>query len=215
MLLNAAEWLGGKNETPLPRRSVRAEAGSSLVADLVANKFLSAVAPKPGEEAKAEAADEKKDTTLTPFDVAQGRLDTNPSLATPKPSEGGTLTRQGDYHVLRLGQREYRVGGLDKNNSLEVLKVAVRLLVRRSPDSPRGRDEDGRHGDENLFHLDSFDMARDGERRRFIERAAEETRLEKDLVKRDLGKLLLALEQAQSERITAALTPDPRHLTPT
>ena len=38
-------------------------------------------------------------------------------------------------------------------------------------------------------------MARDGERRRFIERAAEETRLEKDLIKRDLGKLLLALEQ--------------------
>ena len=32
-------------------------------------------------------------------------------------------------------------------------------------------------------------MARDGERRRFIERAAEETKLEKDLIKRDLGKL--------------------------
>ena len=46
-------------------------------------------------------------------------------------------------------------------------------------------------------------MARDGERRRFIERAAEETRLEKDLIKRDLGKLLLALEQEQTCRINA------------
>jgi hypothetical protein len=50
-------------------------------------------------------------------------------------------------------------------------------------------------------------MARDGERRRFIERAAEETKLEKELVKRDLGKLLLALEQAQTDRINAALEP--------
>ena len=80
--------------------------------------------------------------------------------------------------MLCLGPREYRVGGLEKNNGLDVLKVAVRLKV------------------EDLFHLDSFDLARDGERRRFIERAAEETRLEKELIKRDLGKLLLAMEQA-------------------
>jgi len=100
------------------------------------------------------------------------------------------LERVGEYHLLRLGQREYRVGGLDKNNSLEVLKIALRL----------------RHGED--FHLDSFDMTRDGERRRFIERAAEETRLEKDLIKRDLGRLLLLLEQAQTARINAAMAPD-------
>jgi DNA primase catalytic core len=100
------------------------------------------------------------------------------------------LERLGEYHLLRLGQREYRVGGLEKNNSLEVMKIALRLR--------RGED----------FHLDSFDMTRDGERRRFIERAAEETRLEKDLIKRDLGKLLLLLEEVQTERIRAAMAPD-------
>ena len=97
-----------------------------------------------------------------------------------------TLTRQGEYHTLALGERTYRVGGLEKNNGLDVLKVAVRL----------------RHGDD--FHLDSFDMTRDGERRRYIERAAEETGLEKDLLKRDIGKLLLALEEAQQQRLGAA-----------
>ena len=107
----------------------------------------------------------------------------------PLGPEEPRLERVGEYHLLRLGQREYRVGGLDKNNSLEVLKIALRL----------------RHGED--FHLDSFDMARDGERRRFIERAAEETRLEKDLIKRDLGRLLLLLEEAQTERIRAALEP--------
>lgn len=101
---------------------------------------------------------------------------------------GARLERLGEYHVMTLGPREYRIGGLDKNNSLEVMKVAVRL----------------KHGEE--FHLDSFDMARDGERRRFIERAAEETKLEKELIKRDLGKLLLAMEQAQQSRFSAALS---------
>ena len=106
------------------------------------------------------------------------------------------LERVGEYHFLRLGPREYRVGGLDKNNGLDVLKVAVRL----------------KHGED--YHLDAFDLARDGERRRFIERAAEETRLEKELVKRDLGKLLLAVEAAQQERLAAVLNPEPRTLTP-
>ena len=112
----------------------------------------------------------------------------------PEPTpEAVTLERMGEYYVMRLGHREYRVGGLEKNNSLDVLKVAVRLR----------HGEDRADGSVN-FHLDSFDLARDGERRRFIERAAEETKLEKDLIKRDLGKLLLALEQAQSDRLNAA-----------
>lgn len=112
-----------------------------------------------------------------------------PSVLSAPPCETPALDRQGEYHFLRLGSREYRIGGLDKNNGLDVLKVAVRL----------------RHGED--FHLDAFDLARDGERRRFIERAAEETRLEKELVKRDLGKLLLAVEAAQQERLAAALAP--------
>ena len=148
---------------PMPRRSARAEAGSSLLA------------------ADILAADEKE--LLRP----------TPAVA---PVTGARLERLGEYHVMTLGPREYRIGGLDKNNSLEVMKVAVRL----------------KHGEE--FHLDSFDMARDGERRRFIERAAEETRLEKDLIKRDLGKLLLAMEQTQQERFTSSL-PTANGLLPT
>jgi len=51
------------------------------------------------------------------------------------------------------------------------------------------------------MHIDTLDLYRDGERRKFIDRAAEETTLEKDLIKRDLGKLLLLLEQAQQQRL--------------
>ena len=60
------------------------------------------------------------------------------------------------------------------------------------------------------MHVDSLDLYRDGERRKFIERAAEETSLEQDLLKRDLGKLLLALEQTQEERLAAPADDRPR-----
>jgi len=186
-LLNAAEWMGGiqrsedrdqrsadDTHTPLPRRSVHAEAGAPSSSLLAANL----------------AADEKVATSPAPSQSASSAQ----SAATSSPVP--VLTRSGDYHLLQLGPREYRIGGLDKNNSLEVLKVAVRLRV--------GED----------FHLDSFDMAQDSQRRRFIERAAEETRLEKELIKRDIGRLLLALETAQQDRITAAMSPAPRNQAP-
>lgn len=98
----------------------------------------------------------------------------------PAPVE---LERKGDYHEMPFGERLYRVGGLEKNNSLEVLRITLRLSCQ------------------GLMHVDSLDLYRDGERRKFIDRASEETLLEKDLLKRDLGKLLLALEQAQEARL--------------
>ena len=96
------------------------------------------------------------------------------------------LERKGDHYEMAFGERLYRVGGLEKNNSLEVLRITLRVAH------------------EGLMHVDSLDLYRDGERRRFIDRASEETLLEKDLLKRDIGKLLLALEQAQEKRLSEA-----------
>jgi DNA primase len=95
-----------------------------------------------------------------------------------------SLVVRGEHHELQLGNRSYRVGGLEKNPSLEVMKITLRLMESSG-----------------LMHVDSLDLYRDGERRKFIDRAAEETGLTKDLLKRDLGKLLLALEQSQEQRI--------------
>lgn len=77
-----------------------------------------------------------------------------------------------------------------------MLKITLRLRVIEESSKGQGSA---------LFYLDAVDLTRDGERRRFIERAHEETRLEKELIKRDLGKLLLALETAQEARLNAAL----------
>ena len=101
----------------------------------------------------------------------------------PEQAPPSVLTKVGDCHEAAFGLRLYRIGGLEKNNGPESLKITLRLTC------------------EGLMHVDSLDLYRDGERRRFIERAAEETLLDKDLLKRDLGKLLLALEQSQEARL--------------
>ncbi len=81
------------------------------------------------------------------------------------------LIPQGEHWFLTLdGSRgNHRVGGLEKTLGSDGLKVALRLKV----------------GDR--FHLDSLDLARDADRRRFVERAAEETGVSADLLKRDVG----------------------------
>ena len=56
------------------------------------------------------------------------------------------------------------------------------------------------------FHSDQLDLCRDSDRRRFVERAVEETGLTPELLKRDLGRLLLATEQHQTAKLRAEKT---------
>ena len=119
--------------------------------------------------------------------MPEGRAAGAAAASQDGPSKPPTLelAKVGDYHEAVFGSRVYRIGGLEKNNSLEVLKITLRITC------------------EGLMHVDSLDLYRDGERRKFIDRAAEETTLEKDLIKRDLGKLLLALEVLQESRLNS------------
>jgi DNA primase len=129
---------------------------------------------------------------VQPLSLAANLLAAKEGKVSDKPNEpelsqvglsAVALAKVGDSHEITFGSRLYRIGGLNKNNSPEVLKITLRITC------------------EGLMHVDSLDLYRDGERRKFIERAAEETTLEKDLLKRDLGKLLLLLEQAQEQRL--------------
>jgi DNA primase catalytic core len=117
-----------------------------------------------------------------------------------KKESAASLEQRGDAWFMDIEGREYRVAGLEKTVGTDALKIALRL----------------RHGER--FHLDQVDLCRDMERRRFVERAAEETGLTADLLKRDLGRLLLAVEQAQAELLkpqeqtghVVTLTPEER-----
>jgi DNA primase catalytic core len=106
----------------------------------------------------------------------------------PAPQEP-TLDVNGDEIVIQRNDRRYRIRGLQKNLSPEVMKVNV--LVSR-------QDE---------FHVDTLDMQTDRQRAAFIKRAAEELGLNEEVIRKDIGQVFLALEQRQSEQIRKALEP--------
>ena len=92
------------------------------------------------------------------------------------------MTAEGDDLHLTLGDRHYRARGLEANAPPGALKL--NLLARRS---------DG-------FHADSLDLYSARQRNSFAEAAAVELNLSAEVLRRDLGRLLLALEAVQDER---------------
>jgi len=99
-----------------------------------------------------------------------------------KPS-GVDVEQSGEDVVLRIGDRLYRVRGLGRNASLEVLKINLRVMH------------------EGLFHVDNLDLYHARQRNAFILAASDETNLKVELLKRDLGKVLLAIEELQEKRL--------------
>jgi DNA primase len=146
-----------------------------------------ALAPAPSSLAASLAAPASALPT-PPAEAAKEKVVVPPPAMAPNTPAASALMMRGEHGFLEIDGREYRVGGLEKTLGSDGLKVALRLKV----------------GDR--FHLDSLDLARDADRRRFVERAAEETGVSADVLKRDVGRLLLALEQAQVELARPAET---------
>jgi DNA primase catalytic core len=91
--------------------------------------------------------------------------------------------------VLGFGDRRYRVRGLAKNLSFELLKV--NLLVSRG----------------ERFYVDTLDLYSAKHRAVLITQAALELGLTDEVLKHDLGRVLLKLESLQEEQIRKALAP--------
>lgn len=158
------------------------------------------VAPAPSSSLAAELAASASDEAAKK-EMPVGVGNEVSELATPIPAANGAarLGECGDYHTLAIDGREYRLFGLAKNNGLESMKVTLRLSVGER------------------LHGDQIDLCKDGDRRRFIERGAEECGLTVEAVKRDLGRLLLACEQWQEQRLRSLAeptTPQAAELTP-
>jgi DNA primase len=118
-----------------------------------------------------------------------------PELPTPTPAASIKSIGTEHEHVMTFGDRRYRVRGLEKNLSYEVLKVNV-LASRPSIDSVG-----------ESVHVDTFDLYQARHRAAFVKQAAVELGVAEDIIKADLGKLLLALEAEQEKLITAAQVP--------
>ena len=97
--------------------------------------------------------------------------------------------------LIPLGDRSYRVRGLAKNLAYDVLRV--NLLARRGDGGDRGEG----------FHVDTLDLYAARARAAFVGAAASELGVPPEVVKRDLGRVLLVLEELQDRQIKEALEP--------
>lgn len=87
--------------------------------------------------------------------------------------------------------RRYRVRGLQKNLGYEVMRVNVLAATAER------------------FYVDTLDLYAAKARGSFVVQAAAELAIAEDVVKSDLGKVLMKLEQLQEANIKRALEPKP------
>jgi len=91
--------------------------------------------------------------------------------------------------IITLDDRRWRIRGLFKNLSYDQLKGNI--LVSRG----------------TTFFVDTFDLYSARGRAVFLKQASEELRLKEDVIRLDLGKVLLKLEELQDKQIKKTLEP--------
>jgi DNA primase len=146
--------------------------------------------PEAVAAASSLAADVALDPSAPAAPVVPESVILEPTLASPLPPAPATDTpvEQSDAElVLAYGERRYRVRGWKKPLNPEALKV--NLLV--------SRDE--------RFHVDTFDLYQAKARSAFIKQAGIELGEAEDVLKHDLGRVLLKLEELQTANLQAAL----------
>jgi hypothetical protein len=107
----------------------------------------------------------------------------------PRPELAAEVSEQ--EIVIAHGDRRYRIRGLAKNPSYELLKVNL-LVSRVALDGPG-----------EAIHVDTFDLYAQRPRAAFAKQAAVELGVREEVIKADLGKILLKLEALQAERFAA------------
>lgn len=127
------------------------------------------------------------EATATPEKAAK---EEKPAPSAPSPlSAVDVLKNEADEIELGVGDRRYRVRGLAKNTGFESLRVSLRAACGER------------------WHLDTLDLCSARQRDGFVAAAAVETALKPELIKRDLGRVLGALEEIQETRLKAEAAP--------
>ena len=126
------------------------------------------------------------------------------SLAAPQPplppapaakeEDTPPATANGDEVAFTFGERQWRVRGIGKNLSFESLRVQLRVM----------------HGES--YHLDTLDLCNAKHRQSFLAQAHGETGLAADALKRDLGQVLLKVEELQERHIRKTVEPERKEI---
>lgn len=199
-LLRKAAWMGTGRP---PARAAVAAAGAS--SSLAAAVDPAVAGPPPVGESVAVVTESVTTAVLAPsleLSPVRGLAPVvEPGLASPVPRagvEGAPAVVDGRELRVTLGNRTWRVRGLEKVTSFDALRVNV--LAARTDTAGVGL-AGGR------FHVDTLDLYSARARSVFLAAAAGELRVEPEVVKSDLGAVLLACESRVEEVIAAAQAP--------
>jgi DNA primase len=178
VVIRSAEWMG-EGHAPERQLDIEQQTGAPV-------STPSLVASEPSEPPTARP-NEKKGDDQDDKSVAVPHL---PASAVPPAPENPVSPEVSEHEVnVAYGERRYRVRGLQKNTSYEVLKVNVLVTVGE------------------VVHVDTFDLYSAKHRQAFARLAAAEAGVDDKLIQRDLGQLLLQLESLQDRAIQEALKP--------
>jgi DNA primase len=204
-LLRKAAWMG---TGPAPARGIVAAAGGGLSLAAAGNRTAPESAPAGESAAAATGSVVQAEPAPVPEPelVAELAAVVEPGLASPVPRPAGeqsppTTVVDARELVVVLGNRRWRVRGLDKVTSFDALRVNV-LAARTDTTDTAGPGLAG-----GRFHVDTLDLYSARARAVFAAAAAGELRVEPEVVKSDLDAVLLACEARVEEVIAAAQAP--------
>ncbi len=151
-------------------------------------------------EQQGDTEDESGETNGVEGDLpsaAKAAAPSSPPPSSPVPRPPGAqpvVKLDGDELRVGIEDRRWRIRGLGKASSFELLRVNV-LVARTHP----------RRGE--VFHVDSLDLYSARARGVFARQAGEELDLAEELVARDLGRVLLTCEEHAERAVREAQAP--------
>ena len=193
VVIRSAVWLGKGKARPVTTETMATET------ILIQSESLP---PEPISTSESEPKD-KPIPSLAAKRKIDPSLPATPIPPAPNPVIDAEIKSLGDTEelVITLGDRRYRIRGLDKNLNYDQLKV--NLLVSCPAFDGAGE----------VVHVDTLDLYQSRPRAGFIKQAAVELGVKEDVIKHDLGKILLKLESLQAQRLQALQTPKERSIT--
>lgn len=195
LVIRNAVWIGKGKRRPATPLGGRPDRGALPPEE--GHQEPAAKGKTVAEEPQApEPAQEPQPTTApipeAPFPLAAEEPVEPPSPAPTEPGKtdrGPEIELRAEEIIMRLDGRRWRIRGLGKNMSYDQLKV--NLLVSRG----------------ESYFVDTFDLYSARSRAAFQKQAADEMRIKEDVIRSDLGKILLKLEELQDKQIKDALEP--------
>ena len=187
VLINRASWLG-KGQRPAAGVALPAEAKAAAK-----EKIIMEETPVPEPIAATVPTEEV-------FSLAAASMSVLPMPPRVESQGDVQVEVRGEDILMRQGEREYRVRGLHKNLSAELLRVNIRVMAT---------DARGEMG----LHVDTLDLNVSRPRMAFVRQAAEELGIKEEIIRRDVGKVLFKLEELRDEQIKQALQPKEKAVT--